>query len=83
MNDTRTRAAVLPVSVAARRKRILSERLDRMEIPRLFPQGCLEVGKPIELPSGLDASGIQACSAHVRAALEAVDGRVERAVRDP
>lgn len=72
---------LLPVAVASRRKRIAAHRWDRMEMPRFFTTVHLEAGEPIAVPGRLDAQGIEAWSGRVHDALEALDARVERAVR--
>lgn len=78
---SQTGSTILPVSVASRRKWILSKRWDRMEIPRSFTHVYLAAGEPIDIPPALDAAAIHTWSGHVRAALDALDERVEEATR--
>lgn len=72
--------ALVPVSVASRRKWVLAGRWDRMEIPRPFTTVQLEVGEPIEVPPELDESGLDRWSQRVHEELVALDERVARAV---
>lgn len=71
--------ALLPVAVAARRKRIATARWDRMEFPRLFSRVHLAAGEPIAVPPGLDEAGVERWSARVHDALEALDARLAAA----
>ena len=72
---------LLPISVASRRKRVAAERWDRMELPRVFTTVCLEVGEPISVPRGLDEDGVERFAQAVHAALDAIDARLDAAVR--
>ena len=74
-------AAVLPMSVAARGKRILASRWDRMEVPWPFTRVHLGVADPIDVPPDLDPADVRTWSGRVAAALEALDERLEREVR--
>ncbi len=68
---------VLPVSVAARRNKILDERWDRMEIPRPFTTVWLEAGEPFEIPANLSPEEVKEWQQRLHDALDAVDRRVE------
>lgn len=72
--------ALVPVSVASRRKRVAAGRWDRMEFPAPFTTVHLEVGEPIAVPPGLDEAGIEHWSRRVRDALDAIDARLAAAV---
>ncbi len=72
--------ALLPVSVAASRRRINSQRWDLMEMPRLFSRVALAVGEPIRVPAGLGAQDYPAWQDRVREGLDAADARAERLI---
>jgi len=72
--------ALLPISVAARRKRVAAARWDRMEFPRPFSAVHLEAGEPIAVPPGLDEAGVEDWSRRVRDALDAIDARLAATV---
>ena len=80
---SRTGAVVMPVSVAARPRKVFARRWDRMEIPRPFSRVHLAVGEPIEVPPDLDASAVRAWSDRLAAALGALDDRVESLAETP
>ena len=72
--------ALVPVSAAARAKRILADRWDRMEIPGLFSRVSVAIGDPIYVPSRLTAEEVQRFAQELHDALEDVDRRAEQSV---
>lgn len=74
---------LLPVSAAAAPARVLEDRWDRREIPRLFSRVAVAVGEPIRMPPGLDPGDLPAWQAEVGRALDSLDGAVAQRVRDP
>ena len=72
---------LLPVSVDAGRKHVLTERWDLMEIPCLFTRVRLVIGDPITVPASLGQEGIAAFSLQLSQALESLDERVTSLVR--
>ncbi len=65
--------ALLPVSVASRRKRVLRHRWDRMEIPRPFTRVCLVIGEALTVPAGLTQDEVEPWARRLHDALEAGD----------
>jgi hypothetical protein len=65
--------ALLPVSVASRRKRVLRHRWDRMEIPRPFTRVCLVIGEALTVPAGLTRDEVEPWARRLHDALEAGD----------
>ena len=72
---------VVPVSVATRRKLILSHRWDQLEIPGLFTRVSLVVGDPISVPPDLPHQELPVWTQRLHDALEELDERAERKVR--
>ncbi len=72
--------ALLPASVAARRKRVLTRRWDRMEIPRLFTRVCLVIGTPMAVPASLPPEQIADWATRLHDALETLDRRAQERV---
>ena len=68
---------VVPISVASRRKRILTYRWDHMELPRLFTRVFLVVGDAIDVPAGLPKDEKGGWARRLRDALEDVDRHAE------
>lgn len=66
---------VVPITFAARRSRIATERWDRMELPRPFTRVVFLLGEPIEVPPGLDPEGVDRLAARLGGVLEALDCR--------
>lgn len=73
--------AIVPVSVASRRKHILQHRWDRLEIPMVFTRVHVSVGQPLRIPPNLSWDEVQMWRARLRDVLEAVDSEAERRVR--
>lgn len=71
---------LVPVSASGRRRRIMAERWDRREIPRLFTRVALTVGEPISVPSRLGAGDVSALKRQVHDALEALGRRADEMV---
>lgn len=69
--------ALLPVSVASRRKRVLRHRWDRMEIPHPFTRVSLVIGEAMTVPAGLTPDEIEPWARRLHDALEAVDRLAE------
>ena len=65
--------SIIPISVAASRKRVLSERWDKFEMPRIFSRVCLVIGDPIHVPADLDKEALETWVSRVHFALDAVD----------
>ncbi len=65
--------ALLPISVAARRPRVVEARWDRMEIPRLFDSVVLGVAEPLAIPPHLTTREISHWSARIQSHLESLD----------
>lgn len=64
---------LIPISVAASRKRILAKRWDKLEMPQIFARVCLVIGDPIRVPPNLDQKALETWISRVKFALEAVD----------
>jgi lysophospholipid acyltransferase (LPLAT)-like uncharacterized protein len=73
--------AIVPTSVASRRKRILTHRWDRMELPRLFTRVYLVVGEAIDVPAELPKDEKGNWPRRVCNALEDVDRHAESKAR--
>ncbi|UCF29874.1 MAG: DUF374 domain-containing protein [bacterium] len=73
---------LLPISVDARGKWVLEKRWDLMEIPYPFTRVCLVIGEPIAVPSLLGPEGIAAWSSRLGKALDSLDARAARLVRE-
>ncbi|MEX2287675.1 MAG: DUF374 domain-containing protein [Planctomycetaceae bacterium] len=69
---------LMPVSVAARRKKVLAHRWDHMEIPWPFSRVCVVFGEPFSVPPGVTAADMAACSQRLHDAIVAVDQYAER-----
>ena len=65
--------AIMPISVAVSRKRVLSTRWDKLEIPRLFSRVHVVVGDPIYVPGNLIGQDMDLWIQQVHEALESVD----------
>ena len=72
--------ALLPISMAAARRKINTGRWDRMEMPRLFSRVVLAVGEPIHVPPGLGQDDHPVWLDRVRQGLDAADARAERLI---
>jgi hypothetical protein len=70
-----TGAAVLPVGVASRRRRVARSRWDRREVPRLGTRVGLAVGEAIAVPTLLDEAASRAWSRRLGAAIDAAERR--------
>lgn len=75
--------AVVPVTVAARRRWVAEKRWDRMELPWLFTRIRLAAGEPIEVPGGLTPEAVEVWKGRVGQALDELDARVEASVASP
>lgn len=64
---------IIPISAAASRKRLLSKRWDRFEMPRLFSRVCLVIGEPVHVPPDLGPRDMENWITQVKTALEVVD----------
>jgi len=73
--------ALLPVAVASCRHRVLWQRWDQMEIPRLFTRVCLVVGEVLTVPPGLTRDEIAAWACRLHDALEAVERRAQEKMK--
>lgn len=71
---------VVPITFAARRRRVAAERWDRMELPRLFTRVVFLVGEAMEIPPGLDGEDVGGWAAQLREALEDLDRRAAELV---
>lgn len=71
---------IVPITFAAGRSRIATERWDRMEVPRLFSRVVFVLGEPLEVPAGLDAEGVEAWAARLGATLKELDRRAAELV---
>ena len=71
---------IIPLSVGAQRKHVLTHRWDHLEIPKLFTRVHLAVGEPIRVPPKLSAAGIMDWRIRLHDALEAVDAEAEEKV---
>lgn len=69
--------ALLPVSMASRRKRLLRHRWDRMEIPCPFTRVSLVIGEAMTVPAGLTQDEVEPWTHRLHDALEAVDRLAE------
>lgn len=65
--------SIIPISVASSRKRVLSQRWDKFEMPRIFSRVCLVIGDPVHVPADLDSEALEAWISRVHMALDAVD----------
>ncbi|MGA7616765.1 MAG: DUF374 domain-containing protein [Thermoanaerobaculia bacterium] len=70
---SRAGMALLPVAVAMSKKKVLDQRWDRMELPRLFSRIELTAGELIFVPPELDETSALRYAAEVERALEALD----------
>ncbi len=80
--------ALLPVSVDFSRKRVLKDRWDHMEIPRLWTRVSVVFGNVLEVPSRLTQSEVDLWASRLHDALDSVDRRAKEKVntvlyRDP
>lgn len=73
---------LMPVSIAARHKKVLVHRWDRMELPWPFGRVCVVFGEPFAVPSGVTAADMAACSQHLHDAILAVDRCAEERLAD-
>lgn len=64
---------IVPVSVASDRAHVLSQRWDRMEMPKLFSRVCLGVASAIRVPPNLNEHEVLEWSDVLHDALEALD----------
>jgi len=65
--------SIVPLSIAASRKKILNERWDYFELPRMFSKIQLVVGEPIDIPDADQAPALDLPIASVKQALENMD----------
>lgn len=72
---------VVPVSVATRRKFVLSRRWDQLEIPGMFTRVSLVVGEPIRVPPGMVPEELPEWTQRLHDVLEELDERAECKVR--
>ena len=72
---------LLPVSVASRRKWVLTRRWDRMEVPRPFTRVYLVIGEALEVPPSLTRGAVELWGRRLHDALEALDRQAEEKVR--
>ena len=73
--------ALLPVSVASCRHRVLWQRWDHMQIPRLFTRVCLVVGEVLTVPPGLTRDEVEPWACRLHDALEAVERRAQEKIK--
>lgn len=71
---------LVPVSASGRRRRIMEQRWDRREIPRLFTRVALAVGEPLRVPSPLGPGQVSAIKQQVHDALEALGRRADEMI---
>ncbi len=64
---------IIPISVAASRKRVLSERWDKFEMPRIFSRVCVVIGDPVRVPPDLDQQALETWISRVHQALDVAD----------
>jgi lysophospholipid acyltransferase (LPLAT)-like uncharacterized protein len=69
--------ALLPVSVAANHKWVMSSRWDRMELPLPFARVAVTVGEPMVLPETLGPDEQNHWASQVEKALDALDRTAE------
>ncbi len=69
--------ALLPISVAARRPRVIEARWDRMEIPRLFDSVVLGIAEPLTIPPDLAPGDLPHYATSLRSSLEHLDEVLE------
>ena len=72
---------IVPVSVATRRKFVLSHRWDQLEIPGAFTRVSLVIGDPIRVPPNLSEDELPNWTQQLHDVLEELDERAERKVR--
>lgn len=68
---------VVPVSVASRRKVVLSHRWDRLEIPSVFTRVSLVIGEPLAVPRQLSPHELPEWAQRLHDVLEDLDARAE------
>jgi lysophospholipid acyltransferase (LPLAT)-like uncharacterized protein len=73
--------ALLPVAVASRRHRVLWQRWDQMEIPRLLTRVYLIVGDVLNVPPGLTQDEVESWACRLHDALEAVEWRAQEKMK--
>lgn len=71
---------IVPVSASSHRRRILKQRWDQREIPRLFTRIALTVGDPLTVPSPLRPGDARLLKEQVHDALEALGRRADEIV---
>jgi len=72
---------VVPVSVASRRKVVLSHRWDRLEIPGVFTRVSLVIGEPIAVPQQLSPEELPDWTQRLHDVLEELDERADQVAR--
>lgn len=70
-------AWLLPITVAARRRKIFADRWDKMEVPYPFTRLVLAIGEPIEAPASLSAEEMADMKERLRRSLEELDRSAE------
>ncbi|MCB1033724.1 MAG: DUF374 domain-containing protein [Acidobacteria bacterium] len=75
------RRIIYPASVDAARKKVLEERWDKMEVPRLLTRVALVIGEPLEVPRNLSAEDEERWQDRLHQALDEVDLRAAELVR--
>ena len=73
--------ALLPVAVASCRNRVLWQRWDQMEIPRLFTRVYLVLGDVLNIPPGLTKDKVGPWASRLHDALEAVERRAQEKMK--
>lgn len=71
---------LVPVAMAARRKRVLAHRWDRMELPRPFTRVALVIGEPFQIPPAVPPEELESWRRRVREALDELDRRAAELV---
>ncbi len=70
--------ALVPISVASRRKIVFEKRWDRMEIPLPFTTVCLVIGDPIKVPPELHAGQVRDMTDNLAETIETLAQQAER-----
>ena len=73
--------AIVPVSVASRRRHLLYRRWDKMEVPKLFTRVCMVVGTPMYIPENLKEEEVHGWSEKLHDVLEEIDKTAAKKVQ--
>jgi lysophospholipid acyltransferase (LPLAT)-like uncharacterized protein len=73
--------AIIPASIAVRRKIVLKKRWDKMEIPLFFSRVCLVLGEPLRTPPVLQHQELKEWTSRLKKSIEHSDLLAEKQLR--